>query len=194
MRERGIIPRTVAAIAKARAAGVPVGFVRVGFSPDYRECPSTSAIFSGAKQHGRVQQLGTGGTEVHADLAPQPGDFDIVKHRVSPFYGSDLELILRANRIERIFLSCVSTVAVVQGTVRDAHDRDYASAPGTRGLLRLGDRRRPRRGDPRPGAFRGLRLFGARWNSAGDRPSGLGTPDTAPRRESRWRSPPRARE
>jgi nicotinamidase-related amidase len=124
VRERGIIPRTAAAIAKARAAGVPVGFVRVGFSPDYRECPSTSAIFSGAKQHG-LFKLGTRGTEVHAELAPQPGDFDIVKHRVSPFYGTNLEPILRANRIERIFLSGVSTVAVVQGTVRDAHDRDY---------------------------------------------------------------------
>lgn len=124
VRERGIIARTAAAIAKARAAGVPVGYVRVGFSPDYRECPSTSAIFSGAKQHG-LFKLGTWGTEVHADLAPQPGDFDIVKHRVSPFYGTNLEPILRANRIERIFLSGVSTVAVVQGTVRDAHDRDY---------------------------------------------------------------------
>ena len=33
---------------------------------------------------------------------------------------------LRANRIERIFCSGVSTQAVVQATVRDGHDRDYA--------------------------------------------------------------------
>ena len=124
VRERGIIGRTAAAIAKARAAGVPIGYVRVGFSPDYRECPSTSAIFSAARQHG-LFKLGTWGTQVHADLALQPGDFDIVKHRVSPFYGTNLEAILRAHRIERIFCSGVSTVAVVQGTVRDAHDRDY---------------------------------------------------------------------
>lgn len=124
VRERGIIENTATAIAKARAAGVPVGYVRVGFSPDYRECPSTSAIFSGAKQHG-LFKLGTWGTEVHAALAPQPGDFDIVKHRVSPFYGTGLEPILRAQGIERIFLSGVSTIAVVQGTVRDGHDRDY---------------------------------------------------------------------
>jgi nicotinamidase-related amidase len=121
---RGIIPRTAAAIAKARAAGVPIGYVRVGFSPDYREAPDTSAIFNGAKQHG-LFKLGSWGTEVHEALAPQPGDFDIVKHRVSPFYATNLEAILRAHRIERIFCSGVSTVAVVQGTVRDAHDRDY---------------------------------------------------------------------
>lgn len=124
VRTRGIIPRTAAAIAKARAAGVPIGYVRVGFSPDYRECPSTSTIFGAAKQHG-LFKLGSWGTEVHEALAPQPEDFDIVKHRVSPFYGTTLEPILRAHRIERIFLSGVSTVAVVQGTVRDAHDRDY---------------------------------------------------------------------
>lgn len=121
---RGIIGKTKAAIAKARAAGLPIGFVRVGFSPDYREAPDTSVIFNGAKQHG-LFKLGTWGTEVHAELAPQPGDFDIVKHRVSPFYATNLEAILRAHRIERIFCSGVSTVAVVQGTVRDAHDRDY---------------------------------------------------------------------
>lgn len=124
VRERGIIARTAAAIAKARAAGLPIGYVRVGFSGDYREAPTTSAIFNGARQHG-LFKLGTRGTEVHAALAPQPGDFDIVKHRVSPFYATNLEPILRAHGIQRIFCSGVSTVAVVQGTVRDAHDRDY---------------------------------------------------------------------
>ncbi len=124
VRSRGIIPRTAAAIAKARAAGIPIGYVRVGFSPDYREAPGTSVIFNGARQHG-LFKLGTWGTEVHKDIAPQPGDFDIVKHRVSPFYGTNLEPILRAHGIQRIFCSGVSTVAVVQGTARDAHDRDY---------------------------------------------------------------------
>lgn len=124
VRSRGIIPRTAAAIAKARTAGVPIGYVRVGFSPDYREAPHTSAIFNGARQHG-LFKLGTWGTEVHQDLAPQRGDFDIVKHRVSPFYATSLEAILRAHGVRRIFCSGVSTVAVVQGTVRDAHDRDY---------------------------------------------------------------------
>ncbi|HVF62375.1 MAG TPA: isochorismatase family protein [Casimicrobiaceae bacterium] len=42
-----------------------------------------------------------------------------------PFYATDLETLLRANRIERIFCSGVSTQAVVQATVRD-YDRDYA--------------------------------------------------------------------
>jgi nicotinamidase-related amidase len=124
VRERGIIGKTARAIAAARAAGLRVGFVRVGFSPDYREAPSTSVIFNGARQHG-LFKLGSWGTEVHQALAPQPGDFDIVKHRVGAFYGTSLEPILRAHGIKRIFCSGVSTVAVVNSTVREAHDRDY---------------------------------------------------------------------
>jgi nicotinamidase-related amidase len=124
VRTRAIIANTRRAIDKARAAGVPIGYVRVGFSPDYRECPPASPIFSRAREHG-LFKLGTWGTEVHPDLAPLAGDFDIVKHRVSPFYGTSLEPILRAHGIGRIYLGGVSSNAVVQASVRDGHDRDY---------------------------------------------------------------------
>jgi nicotinamidase-related amidase len=125
VRERGVVERTAVAIAKARAAGVAVGFVRVGFSPSYAECPPDSPIFSPAKANG-IFKLGTTGTEIHPKLGMKESDWLITKHRVSPFYATDLETLLRANRIERIFCSGVSTQAVVQATVRDGHDRDYA--------------------------------------------------------------------
>jgi nicotinamidase-related amidase len=124
VRTRAILANTRRAIDKARTAGVPIGYVRVGFSPDYRECPPASPIFSRAREHG-LFRLGTWGTEVHPDLAPMAGDFDIIKHRVSPFYGTSLEPLLRAHGIGRIYLGGVSSNAVVQATVRDAHDRDY---------------------------------------------------------------------
>jgi nicotinamidase-related amidase len=124
VRARDVIANTRRAIDKARAAGVPVGFVRVGFSPDYRECPPNSPIFSGARKAG-IFKLGTWGTEVHPALGQQAGDFDIVKHRVSPFYATGLEAILRARGITRIYCSGISTNAVVQATVREGHDRDY---------------------------------------------------------------------
>lgn len=122
--ERGVLGNTAAAIASARLAGGKVGYVRVGFSADYRECPPASPIFSGARANG-IFQLGTWGTEVHPCLAPKEGDFDIVKHRVSPFYATSLEAILRANDIERIVMCGVSTNGVVHSGAREAHDRDY---------------------------------------------------------------------
>lgn len=124
VKARDVLENTAKTIAAARKAGAPVGFVRVGFSPDYRECPPASPIFSKAREFG-LFQLGTSGTEVHPALAPRPDDFDIVKHRVSPFYGTSLEPILRANNIERVILSGVSTNGVVHSGAREAHDRDY---------------------------------------------------------------------
>jgi len=124
VRRLRVLENTAEAIARARAAGVPVGYVRIGFSPTYVECPSTSPRFVKAKNAG-LFKLGGWGTEVHPMVAPQPGDVDIVKHRVSPFHATALEPILRANGVRRLYVSGVSTNAVVQSAVREGHDRDY---------------------------------------------------------------------
>jgi len=124
VKARDIIAKTKAAIARARAAGVKIGFVRVGFSPDYKECPPNSPVFSGARKNGMFK-LGTWGTEIHPDLVVQPEDFQIVKHRVSPFYATNFEAILRANGITRIYVSGFSTNGIVHAAVREGHDRDY---------------------------------------------------------------------
>jgi nicotinamidase-related amidase len=123
-RARRIVENTRQALDKARAAGLRVGFVRVGFSPDYRECPANSPIFSNARKNG-IFKLGEWGTQVHPDLGQQAADFDIVKHRVSPFHGTNLDVILRTQGVRRIYCSGISTNAVVQAAVREGHDRDY---------------------------------------------------------------------
>jgi nicotinamidase-related amidase len=124
VRARRILENTCRALDKARAADLLVGFVRVAFSPDYRECPVNSPIFSGARKNG-LFKLGEWGSQIHPDLGKQPSDFDIVKHRVSPFHGTDLDLILRTHGIQRLYCSGISTNAVVQAAVREGHDRDY---------------------------------------------------------------------
>ncbi len=124
VRSRRIVENTATALAKARAAGVAVGFVRVGFSPEYQECPKNSPVFSGAPKAG-LFKLGSFGTEIHPALEQKPGDVQVVKHRVSPFYSTTLTAQLRAGSFERIYCSGVSTQAVVQATVRDGHDRDF---------------------------------------------------------------------
>ena len=123
-RARRIVANPRRALDKARAASVRIGFVRVGFSPDYRECPTNSPIFSNARKNG-IFKLGEWGTEVHPELGKQPTDIDIVKHRVSPFHGTGLEVILRTHGVRRIYCSGISTNAVVQAAVREGHDRDY---------------------------------------------------------------------
>lgn len=124
VRSREIIARTAAAIARARAKGIPVAFVRVAFSDDHREANPASQVFGPIAKNGILKQQAWGGA-VHDDLSPLAHEWNIVKHRVSPFYATELEVLLRRERIERIYCSGVSTQAVVQATVRDAHDRDF---------------------------------------------------------------------
>jgi len=124
VRSRNIVENTRVAIEKARAAGIPIGFVRVGFSPDYRECPPDSPIFNKARDN-NIFKLGEWGTETHPELGQTADDIDIIKHRVSPFYSTTLEAVLSAKGIKRIYCSGISTNAVVQATVRDGHDRDF---------------------------------------------------------------------
>ena len=121
---RNTVANTAEAIRKAREAGVKIGYVRIGFSADYRECPPNSRIFQGAKKAGMFK-LGGWGTEVHSALAPQPGDFDIIKHRVSPFYATSLEAILQAQQIKRLYVSGVSSSGAVLSAAKDGHDRGY---------------------------------------------------------------------
>ncbi len=121
---RNTVANTAEAIRKAREAGAKIGYVRIGFSADYRECPPNSRIFQGAKKAGMFK-LGGWGTEVHPLLAPQPGDFDIIKHRVSPFYATSLEAILQAQQIRRLYVSGVSSSGAVLSAAKDGHDRGY---------------------------------------------------------------------
>lgn len=121
---RDVVAKTARAIAGARKAGMLVGFVRVGFSDDYRECPAGSPLFSMVRQYGLLKLAGWG-AELHAALPVEKGDLQVVKHRVSPFYATPLELLLRTAGVEHVFCSGVSTQAVVQACTRDAHDRDF---------------------------------------------------------------------
>jgi nicotinamidase-related amidase len=123
--ERGVLDAANSAIGKARAKGMPVIFVRVGFSPDYRECPETSPLLGAAKQYGALQ-IGDWATEIHEAIDKQDGDPVLTKHRVNAFFGTDLDKILKDNGIDTILLGGVATDLVVQTTARDGHDRDYA--------------------------------------------------------------------
>lgn len=123
-RLREVVSNTRLALDKARAAELLIGFVRVGFSPDYRECSKVSPVFSRLPAIGTLK-LGSHGTEVVEALKPAAREFDIVKHRVSPFFGTNLEVVLRTHSVTRIYCSGISTNAVVQSTVREGHDRDY---------------------------------------------------------------------
>jgi nicotinamidase-related amidase len=69
---------------------------------------------------------GTVGVEIDPGLQPQPQDYQVVKRRYSAFVGTDLDLILRDNRIERVILTGTKTNVCIRATATDAFERNYA--------------------------------------------------------------------
>ncbi len=122
--ENHVLTHTNTAISSARKTSTPVIFVKVGFSPDYRDLPTNSPFFSSLAEAGALR-LGRWGTEFHEDLDVQPDDLIVVKPRINPFYSTRLEAILRASKVTDIYFSGVGTTWAVQSAVRTAHDMDY---------------------------------------------------------------------
>lgn len=110
------------AIAAARAHSVPVIYVKVGFRPGYPELSPANKSFAGLAGSGAF----VGDTSrVHPAVAPQDGDVEVIKKRVSAFAGSDLEMVLRAGGIGTLVLSGIATSGVILSTLRAAADLDF---------------------------------------------------------------------
>lgn len=113
-----------AAIDAARAASIPVIYVIVGFRKGFPEI----GVNSYNKAFGALRGASMPGLEdptVDPRVNPQPGDIVVTKRRISAFAGSDLEVILRGNRIEHLVLAGIATGGVVLSTLREAADKDY---------------------------------------------------------------------
>lgn len=59
------------------------------------------------------------------ELAPEPAEIVVSKHRFSGFYGTDLEMILRGLGIEYLVFTGCTTSVCVESTMRDAMFRDF---------------------------------------------------------------------
>lgn len=113
-----------AATTAARAAGIPVIYVRVAFRPDAPEISMRNRSFAALAGSGGMG-VDDEATQIHPSLAPQEGDIVVIKKRVSAFAGSDLEVVLRSRQIDALVLTGISTSGVVLSTIRQAADLDY---------------------------------------------------------------------
>src|SRR5580693_8808567 len=85
-------------IARARDAGMMVIHVVVAFRPGHPEVSPRNPVFSWVKANG-IAAAGSEGAAIHPAAAAREGEPIVVKHRISPFVGTDLETLLRANGI-----------------------------------------------------------------------------------------------
>lgn len=123
-KERSIASKSNQLLSFLREHQVPIIHIKLGFESDYSDLPKESLMFSKAMAKG-IYKLGTSGTAFHSDLNIDNDDLIIVKKRVSPFYGTNLDSILKSRNVSRLVICGASTNNAVQACARDAHDRDY---------------------------------------------------------------------
>ena len=69
---------------------------------------------------------GTGGDEIDSMLqVDEEKDYVIKKRRYSGFFGTDLDLILRENKIENVIITGTKTNCCIRSTVTDAYYLNY---------------------------------------------------------------------
>ena len=66
----------------------------------------------------------------HADLGVGvgPDETIVTKHRYDAFYGTNLEVVLRSNKVQNLILTGVATNVCVESTMRSAYFRDFEVA------------------------------------------------------------------
>jgi nicotinamidase-related amidase len=122
--DAGYLPRLRGAVDAARAAGVPVIYVVIGFRTGHPEVSARNRTFSAVTRGGGFVE-GDADAQIHPDVAPRSGDIVVTKRRVSAFSGSDLDVVLRAGDIDSLVLTGIATSGVVLSTLRQAADLDF---------------------------------------------------------------------
>jgi nicotinamidase-related amidase len=127
--QQGFLHRVASVLRKARAAGMAVIHVRVGFRPNLPEIGARNLLFSALKSSPQHRQIFEGSQgAIHPALAPEGDDIVITKHRISAFAGTDLQMILRVKEIDTLVLLGIATSGVVLSTLLVAVDEDYRLA------------------------------------------------------------------
>jgi ureidoacrylate peracid hydrolase len=119
------VPGCVALLEAARAAGHMVIMTRYVHMFDNIDEKRASGRRASLPPRPKGLMLGTPGIEIIDELAPLEGEFVIDKSRPSSFYGTRLEPLLTANKIQNVIICGVTTNICVETTARDANQRGY---------------------------------------------------------------------
>lgn len=120
----GLVPRARRLFDAVRRAGSQLIYLNVAYQPGHPEAIQNSALFRTARER-QAFVRGTRGAQVVDALAPQPGDVVLEHGRISGFYGTELDLHLRARGIDTLVVTGMATNVAVDHTVRDAVQLGY---------------------------------------------------------------------
>lgn len=116
-----MMPHLHSLLHGARKAGVPIVFIQT-FHEKATDSEAWMARSGG--RSGEVCRTGTWGAEFY-EVAPQPGEIIVNKHRYSAFINTRLDTVLRTLRAETLIMTGVSTNVCVESTARHGYMLDY---------------------------------------------------------------------
>jgi ureidoacrylate peracid hydrolase len=133
------IQPTAQVLAAARAAGIKIVYLKMGYQPDLSDLGASDSvnrtrhlklgvgqtIHAPDGRESRVLVRDTWDTDIVSELKPQPQDIALYKTRFSGFYQTQLDEILKKLGIKYLIITGVTTSICVDSTVRDAMFRDY---------------------------------------------------------------------
>lgn len=134
------IAPTSRVLAAARRAGITVVYLTMGFQPDLSDAggPDAPNWFKVHKRArvgesttapdgtpSRILIRDTWNTAIVPELAPEPGDLVVNKHRFSGFFETELDELLKSHSIKNLIFTGCTTSVCVESTIRDAMFRDY---------------------------------------------------------------------
>lgn len=136
---RNAIAPTARVLAAARRAAIGVVYLKMAFRPDlsdagrldgpnrikHRRVRLGETIAAPGGEDSRILIRDTWNTEIVPELAPQPGDIVVCKHRYSGFFETELDKVLKRQSVKSLIFTGCTTSVCVESTIRDAMFLDY---------------------------------------------------------------------
>lgn len=122
---RGVLGNAKKALAAARAKGLPIAHVHVGYKADYSDVYSKSSRKERLSKGGAIVE-GTWGVAFHDEVKPLDSEATFFKQSVNPFLTTPLLNWLIANGVTEVVLGGVATNMVIEATARHADDIGFA--------------------------------------------------------------------
>lgn len=133
------VPPTARVLDVSRRVGIPVIYLKMAFTGDLANAGGPDApnrllhlrlgvgepVTAPDGSESRVLVADTWNTDILPELAPQPGDHVVVKHRFSGFFETHLDDLLKGLGVTTLVFTGCTTSVCVESTLRDAFFRDY---------------------------------------------------------------------
>ncbi|KAJ5108468.1 hypothetical protein N7456_005143 [Penicillium angulare] len=118
------LQRLSSVLAAARKNSVNVVHIVTAFRNGYPENNPNNTSVPAVAARGLYKE-GDHSVQIHSAVEVTPDEPVITKRRVSAFFGTELDMILRCSNTDHLIVAGLATSGAVLSTIRQAMDLDY---------------------------------------------------------------------